>query len=64
MNLTLYRLYHNLLFQKVADEGTFGAWQAVYEVTDLRPGDIIVKDTHVMIAMDNPESTDDQGIYR
>jgi len=53
----------NNFMQKVADEGTFGAWQAVYEVTDLKPGDIIVKDIHVMIAMDNPESTDDQGIF-
>jgi len=50
--------------QDLVDQGTIGAWQAVYEVTDLRPGDILVKDTHTMIVYGTAESTDEPGIYR
>merc|ERR1712018_168947 len=52
----------------LAEEGTIGNWQAVTEVTDLRPGDILIRDStdpgHAMIAMGTPESTGDPGKYR
>jgi len=53
----------------LAEEGTIGVWQAVTELTDLRPGDVLIRDCpcdpgHAMIAMGTPESTDEPGIYR
>ena len=35
-------------------QGTRGSWQAVNDVTHLRPGDILVNDQHVMIVMEAP----------
>ena len=55
-------------FQDLAEQGTLGAWQAVTEVTDLKPGDVLIRDStnpgHAMIAMGTPESTEDPGKYR